>query len=85
MSAEHWRKREERYNLVGEKIELEDGTFQVRLICSNTWNKLQLNGHRRDEDPLKREKIYQAPRTASENGRGPKQIQDSVEISASAG
>ncbi len=85
MSADHWRKQGERYNLLGEKRELEDGTFQVKLIGSNTWNKLQQNGHRKDEDPFRRPVIYQAPRPGSENGKGPKKIRGSVVISASAG
>ncbi len=49
----------------------------------NNWVPSE-NGFHREENPTERPVIYQAPRPASENGRGPKQISGSLEISTSA-
>ncbi len=57
----HWRLRKDRYNLRGERRELENGMVQFKLNGSNTWSEPQPNGHHQEEDPLEGFIIYQAP------------------------
>lgn len=81
--ARHWRLRKDRYNLRGEKRELEDGTVQFRLNGSNNWTE---NGHHEGENPLEGTTIiYQAQTLPGDNGREPIEIHGLVEIPVPSG
>jgi len=80
----HWRMRKDRYNLRGEKRELEDGTVQLKINGSTTWTEPHPNGHHEGESPFKAVIIYQAPRKDYANGLEPIPIGAGVEISVSA-
>ena len=81
MSVEHWRLKEDMYNLRGERRELEDGSFQYKLNGSNTWAESP-NGHHQNENPLAGSKIIpQEYKKAIDNGRSSLKTHSSVEVS----
>lgn len=77
----HWRLRKDRYNLRGEKIELEDGAIIVRLNGSSRWTELQSNGHHEGENPLEGTIIYQAPQEDYIDAESPVPLEHNLEIS----
>ncbi len=80
----HWRLIKDRYNLHGERRELENGTVQFRLNGSNNWTEPQPNGHHEGENPLEGTIIYQAQTLPGDNGRKPIEIRGVVEIPVSS-
>lgn len=80
-AVEHWRLRKQRYGLIGERRELEDGKEEFSLTGAN-WVESP-NGRHRGENPLEGKEIYKAQNLFSDNGREPVEVRGTVEISAS--
>ncbi|MFV1917431.1 MAG: hypothetical protein ACC618_03065 [Patescibacteria group bacterium] len=79
---ENWRNQPQRLKFTGFKRETENGT-EVSFSGTN-WVPSE-NGFHREENPLQGREIYKAPAPSSENGKTPRQIHGTVEISASSG
>jgi len=80
--SRHWRLIKDRYNLRGERRELEDGTVQFKLNGNTSWTEPSPNGHHKGENPFQGKIIYQAP-VENEHWQEPILNQGEVEISVS--
>lgn len=80
MEVRHARMISQRLRLLGKKRINLEGDEEVSFT-GNSWVELSSNDHRKNEKPLEKPIIYQAPIVESDNGREKSQVHGSVEIS----